>query len=70
MPNSNKGQTPKKIKINRSNSIVEIKIGSSSISLSGKTSARPSKSVFRAKSYKKPFVTSLPAITTIKNLIS
>lgn len=50
----NKGEKPKKIKINRTNTTVELKIGRSSIS--AKLSARPSKSVSRAKSYKKPLV--------------
>jgi hypothetical protein len=61
----------KKIRLNRSNTIVEIKIGRSRSSLSGKLSIRPTRSVFRAKSVKKTLaMPGAAAVSTLRNLIS
>ena len=65
---NNLNRNTKTIKIN--NAIIEIKIGNSKRSLSGKLSARPVQSIFKSKSLKRVIVNTTAKVNNLKSYIS
>lgn len=66
--NSNYSNTNKVIN-KKESTVVEIKLGAGRKSISGRFSARPTKSLFRSKSIKKAFITSAEKTLNIKSLL-